>query len=830
MPSGRHIGRSIVSYAHRWAGCGQFACRDRAQSDTGMDHDKIWVSHVICILCSVANWDHEHFSQTILQSVTEENNFSDEQLCNCDEMTIANSLKRLGVNYEEEEEESTITGSELLMRVHTLLPVYGLLKSNGFLKKDCERKGCDTILLHGNRVLNQDLSLEIVDTNFLLHNASKPLMLRPKASIVLTTDITVAPTTSPTYITSTPTTPSNSVHVTSDNYLMWFTLINTDLEWWQTNIIYQIYPISFQDSDGDGKGDLKGIRSRLDYFTETGVKIIWLSPIYTSPKIDNGYDISNFTDIDPMFGTLDDFKDLVKDLKDRGMYILLDFVPNHTSDEHEWFQKSIKRIEPYTDYYIWRDPKEIFPNGTKVPPCNWLGLFGGSAWTYNEDRQQFYFHKFLVQQPDLNFYNKNVREEMKNVLKFWLDLGVDGFRVDAVRSLTEDPELHDELCLPEFNTCDNEYFKINHNYTDDWPDTYEVVYEWRKFLDSYAKSSPYNHTRIMLTEAYSAINYIMLYYGNGSTQGAQLPFNFLLMYTDIESNSTVYKYLIDLWFDNMVEGQWANWVTGNHDHTRIATKMGNEIVDGFAMLSMLLPGTTITYQGEELGQTDSMVRQDQLRDGHNTGPISVRDPYRGPFPWNDTPNGGFSSNKFTWGIVNPSYWEMNLEAQKKAEKSHYKIYKQLVNLRRKPTIQRGDLNLYIVSTWVLAFSRKLPGNESYVILINFGSEMEIILIGEVIPNFPDKLSVAISSINSGYKDGEIVDTKFLVHNSSKPLILRPKASVVLTTDITVVPTTSPENITSTTPTSNTVNVTNNNYLIWFSLINTIIVTYFGKYC
>ncbi|XP_075235517.1 maltase A3-like [Lycorma delicatula] len=609
---------------------------------------------------------------------------------------------------------------------------------------------------------------------------------------------------------------------------------NSDLDWWQTSVIYQIYPISFQDSDGDGKGDLTGIRSRLDYFTETGIKIIWLSPIYKSPQVDNGYDISNFTDIDPLFGTLDDFKSLVKDLKDRGMHILLDFVPNHTSDEHEWFQKSVKKIEPYTDYYIWKNPKEIFPNGTKIPPCNWLSLFGGSAWEFNEDRQQYYYHKFSVHQPELNYHNKKVREDMKKVLKFWMDLGVDGFRVDAVKELMEDPELHDELCLPQYITCDNEYFKINHNYTSDWPDTYEVVYEWRAFLDSYAKNSTNNQTRIMLTEAYSGIHEVMLYYGNGTNEGIQLPFNFHLMYGNIEFNSTVYKYLIDLWFDNMPEGKWADWVTGNHDFRRLTTRLGINIVDGFAMLSMLLPGTSITYQGDELGQTDSMVRNDQEKDHNKGGVITNRDPERGPYPWNDSQNGGFSNNKFTWEVVNPSYWEMNLETQKKAEKSHYKVYKQLIDLRQKPTIQRGDLNLYVVSTWVLAFTRRLPGNESYVIVVNFGSEMEVILLKESIPNLPDKLSVAVSSINSGYKDGEILDTKFSIHNPSKPLILRPKASVVLTTDITVVPTTSPENITSTTPTpttpkSNSIYVTNNKYLTWFTLISTIIVTFFGKY-
>ncbi|XP_075235441.1 maltase 2-like [Lycorma delicatula] len=611
-----------------------------------------------------------------------------------------------------------------------------------------------------------------------------------------------------------------------------------EIDWWQKSIIYQIYPLSFQDSDGDGKGDLQGIKSRLYHFTETGIDSIWLSPIFQSPKADLGYDISNFTEIDPIFGTLDDFKSLIKAVKERGMHLLMDFVPNHTSDEHPWFVKSIKKIEPYKDYYIWRDPKEVLQNGTRVPPNNWLSLFGGSGWKFVPERGQFYYHQFNAKQPDLNFYNENVKTEMKEILKFWLDLGVDGFRMDAVKHLMEDKNLHDEYCLPAYATCDDDYRKMNHNYTTDWPNTYDLIYEWREFLDNYTANSSEKQTRIMLSEAYSSIEYTMEYYGNKTRPGAQSPFNFMLLGPTVESNSSVYKYIINMWYDNMPEGHWANWVTGNHDNHRVAARVGNELVDGFYMLSMLLPGTAVTYQGEEIGQPDTPVRKDQIRDPNNNGggAVDVRDPERGPFLWNDSENAGFTSAKIPWEPVHPSYWKINLEAQKNATKSHYKVYKQLAQLRTMPTFQRGDLDIYTITTWVLAFSRRLPGSETYLVVINVGSEREVVILGESVPKLSVKMYVAASSVNSGYEDGESIDTKLSLHATSKPLILRPKASVVLVSDYNIINPTNPPNTTNTTVApqkngtdhSKNYSTRNSTSLVWLLLVFSFIILCFGQ--
>ncbi|XP_075235704.1 maltase 2-like [Lycorma delicatula] len=589
---------------------------------------------------------------------------------------------------------------------------------------------------------------------------------------------------------------------------------NKDLDWWQTTVIYQIYPLSFQDSDGDGKGDLKGIESRLDYFVETGIKTIWISPIYKSPQFDLGYDISNYMEIDSQFGTLDDFKSLIEAIKKRGIKILMDFVPNHTSDEHEWFQKSIKRIDPYTDYYVWKDPKEVFENGTKLPPNNWRSLFSGDGWKYVEERKQFYFHQFSIKQPDLNFFNPEVRKEMKDVLKYWLDLGVDGFRVDAVKHLMEDPEFHDESCLPGYKTCED-YFQMFHNYTTDWPTTYDMVYEWREFMDSYVKNVSDKHTRILLIESYTSIDYVMEYYGNSTHLGAHMPFNFfLVLLASNELNSTIYKYIIDTYYNYIPDGSWGNWVTGNHDNKRVATRMGDDAVDAFNMLLMLMPGTPVTYQGEELGQSNNKIRKDQIRDPNNNGggSIDVRDPERGPFLWDNTQNAGFTNKKIPWEPIHPSYWKINLETQKNSTRSHYSVYKRLVELRNRDTFQRGDIKTYDVTTWVFVFTRSLPGNETYVTVINFGSEREVVLLGEFVPKLPEKLSVVVSSINSGYNEGDVIETKLSLHVQSKVLILRPKAAVVLVTHVNVInPTTQLPNITTDPSRNKTANSANSLY-------------------
>ncbi|XP_039296338.1 maltase 2 [Nilaparvata lugens] len=502
-----------------------------------------------------------------------------------------------------------------------------------------------------------------------------------------------------------------------------------ELDWWQDTIVYQVYPASFQDSDGDGIGDLRGILSRLDYFVESGIKTFWVSPIFKSPMADLGYDVSDFESINNLFGNMEDFKELMKAVREKGLRILMDFVPNHTSNEHDWFKRSVRNETPYKDYYIWKNGRNQ-PDGSVLPPNNWLSLFGGSGWTFVPERGQYYYHQFSVKQPDLDFRNPKVREEMYDVLKYWLDLGVDGFRMDAVKHLMEDSSFNDETYIdPRGNHMS--YLNMYHNLTTDWHETYDLIYEWRQFLDNYASNSSDTHTRLEIT-------------------------------TKI----------------------------GNHDNHRVATRLGEDMVDAMAMLSMLLPGTSVTYQGEELGQPDTLIRRDQIKDPNNNGlgVLDVRDPQRGPFLWNDSENAGFTSRKKPWEPIHPSYWKLNLESQKVNENSHFRIYQRLAALRKHVTIQKGTLTTHVLSEWVFAFVRRHADNDTYVVVINCGSEREVVVLRDEISRLPDYLEVVVPSLNSGYKIGDIVNPDALVDIRARLLVLRPKASVVLRSSFSRMPT------------------------------------------
>eukprot|EP00093_Oithona_nana_P000317 00317.XXX_1223_120_1 [CDS] Oithona nana genome sequencing. len=297
-------------------------------------------------------------------------------------------------------------------------------------------------------------------------------------------------------------------------------------EWWQQGPIYHIYPKSFCDSNSDGIGDLQGIQNRVDYLKQLDVKGIWISPIFTSPMVDHGYDISNYTDIDPIFGTIEDFKDLIFKCTSNNIKIILDFVPNHTSDQHEWFLKSCQRIDPFTDFYVWQKGK-----GKARPPNNWMSVFGGSAWSYNEIRQEFYLHQFYKEQPDLNLRNALVVSELQKVLRFWLDLGVAGFRIDAVPHFFEDERFLDEKVVPD--KLPNTYESVTRDYTYNLqPDINELLKKFRDVLNEYVIKD--GMARLMMTEAYVSDDELMEYYGEidedtqiGSI--SQMPVNFGLI-------------------------------------------------------------------------------------------------------------------------------------------------------------------------------------------------------------------------------------------------------------------------------------------------------------
>ncbi|XP_066590163.1 uncharacterized protein [Prorops nasuta] len=494
-------------------------------------------------------------------------------------------------------------------------------------------------------------------------------------------------------------------------------------EWWQSMSLYQIYPRSFKDSDGDGIGDLKGITSKLGHLVDSNVNAFWLSPIYPSPMVDFGYDISDFRGIDPAFGSMDDFEQLVTASHKASLKVIMDFVPNHSSDKHEWFKKSLQNIEPYSDYYIWHRGR-VLDNGTVTVPNNWVSVFGGSAWTWRKERQAYYFHQFAPEQPDLNYNNENVTREMKALLRFWLRKGVDGFRVDAVPHLFEDRRLLDEPLTGTTNDPNN-YGYTDKIYTKDQPATYNMVTQWTQVLDEFTAKDKV--PRVMMIEAYANISMTMKYY----EAGANFPFNFWLINTvDKNSKALDYLKLIDNWMANMPKGSTANWVAGNHDNNRLASRVGQQKARLITMLTLLLPGVSVTYSGEEIGMEDTWVSWEDTKDpqGCNAGregyERASRDPERSPFQWDDSTSAGFSRNPKTWLPVNKNYKTLNLAMQKTQEGSYYHLYLEISALKSTPVMRKGNLHTKLLGENVLALSRQLKGAASVYVIMNFGNQAE----------------------------------------------------------------------------------------------------------
>lgn len=346
--------------------------------------------------------------------------------------------------------------------------------------------------------------------------------------------------------------------------------------WWQNGNFYQIYPRSFQDSNADGIGDLNGIISRIDYLKDLGVTGIWLSPIFKSPMKDFGYDISDYLNIQDEYGTELDVSRLAARCKQARIKLILDFVPNHTSNEHEWFIKSEANDPKYRDFYVWR-PGKTLANGTIVPPNNWLSTFRGSGWEWSNKRKEFYFHQFLKEQPDLNYRNPVVVQEMKDILRYWLDRGVDGFRIDAVPYLFEDAQFRDEPVSGQCNDKEAACY-LKHIYTQDYPETYDMIYQWRNLTDEYSIQHN-DDVRILMTEAYTALENTTRFYGDGKRLGAHIPFNFeLISNINIQSKAGDIKKNIDNWLNAMPKGPQfkPNWVVRNRN--KIHEKIGRKII------------------------------------------------------------------------------------------------------------------------------------------------------------------------------------------------------------------------------------------------------------
>ena len=475
-------------------------------------------------------------------------------------------------------------------------------------------------------------------------------------------------------------------------------------KWWKENVIYHIYPRSFQDSSGDGNGDLRGIMNRLDYFEFLGIKILYLSPIFKSPMVDNGYDISDFTDIDPLFGDLSDFDELLKATHARGMKLILDFVPNHTSDQHPWFLESrSSKHSPKRDWYVWLDPS---PGGGT--PNNWVSVFGGSAWSYDAKTRQYYLHQFCPEQPDLNLRNAEVRQALKEVLMFWLDRGVDGFRVDAVPHLVEDSKFLDEPTKPEYDPLRPNYDHLEHIYTKNVDYNHKIVQEWRTLFDKY--KDPY---RILIGEIIADLSEIVKYYG-GRKNEFDFPFNFgFLGFNESTTAEDVYKAISD-YISALPRGKWSNWLLGNHDVSRIGTKVGHEYCRALNVLLLTLPGTAITYYGEEIGMTDAKVPLKTSKD--------FRDPQRSPMQWCSEQNAGFSSGVKPWLPVAGNFKTVNVDAQIADPSSPLQLYRELLRLRSTSQCFKGlKFKVVHVNPSILAYTRS-ERHCKFLIAINFGQE------------------------------------------------------------------------------------------------------------
>ncbi|XP_023158570.1 maltase A3-like [Ceratitis capitata] len=560
-------------------------------------------------------------------------------------------------------------------------------------------------------------------------------------------------------------------------------LTSAEKSWWQTASFYQIYHRSFKDSDGDGLGDLNGVTSVLPYLKEIGISATWLSPFLESPMVDFGYDISNFTAVDPLFGTMEDFDRMVAKAKELDIKIILDFVPNHSSDECDWFIRSAARDPVYKDYYIWHPGKVV--NGKRQPPSNWVSVFYGSAWEWHEGRQEYFFHQFDKRQPDFNFRNPVVREEMNNILRFWLDRGVDGFRIDAILhafeiEADENGDYPDEP-LSGWSDDPLNYGYLRHIYTVDQRETPHLVYEWRQILKDYQAENG-GDERILMAEAWSPIDIVMQYYGNETADGGQIPFNFqLISNLGYDSDAYLYSEMINRWFEYMPAGRTPNWVIGNHDKKRVGTRFGTERIDLFNILLLTLPGCSITYNGEEIGMTDVWISWEETVDPQACNNEQdkyewySRDPARTPFQWSDAANAGFTTGRSTWLPISEDYKRLNVKRERGVALSHLNIFKELQKLRQLATFQDGDAEVKALNKNVLGVKRSLRGNHTYITLLNIFGNIENFNLHEHFANLSAEFEYVLITDRSIKHKGDKV--------SASSVSLMPHESVVLKSTI-----------------------------------------------
>ena len=481
--------------------------------------------------------------------------------------------------------------------------------------------------------------------------------------------------------------------------------------WWQKGVIYQIYPRSFQDSNGDGVGDLKGILSRLDYLVELGVSAVWISPIYPSPMADFGYDVADYTGIDPLFGSLQNFDELIQAIHARRLRLILDFVPNHTSDQHPWFLESrSSRNNPKRDWYLWRNPA---PDGGV--PNNWLSHLGGPAWTFDQHTGQYFFHSFLPAQPDLNWRNPEVQSAIFAAMRFWLDRGVDGFRMDVLWLLIKDDQFRSNPQNPDWVPGGNSFGSTLPLYTSDRPETHEIVARMRSLLDQYPE-------RVLIGEIYLPLTQLVTYYGadpnTTEIRGADMPFNFHLIQTPWDADKIA--QIIRKYESLLPPGAWPNWVLGNHDQPRLATRVGPMQARVAAMLLLTLRGTPTLYYGDELGLLDGIIPPDEVKDPAEKNQPGIgmgRDPERTPMPWDGSPLAGFTTGK-PWLPFAPNASEAAVASQISVPQSILSLYRKLLALRARYDALHGGAVSDVQATDGVLIYHRTSGDQRFLILLN----------------------------------------------------------------------------------------------------------------
>jgi alpha-glucosidase len=493
-------------------------------------------------------------------------------------------------------------------------------------------------------------------------------------------------------------------------------MIPHQLHWWQQGVIYQIYPRSFKDSNGDGIGDLQGIITQLDYLTWLGVDAIWISPFYPSPMADFGYDIADYCNVDPIFGDLATFESLLEKAHRRDLKVIIDFVPNHSSDEHPWFVEARSgRTSSKRQWYIWHDPA---PDGG--PPNNWESYFGGSAWTFDQQTGQYYLRQYDAKQPELNWRNPEVRAAMYDVMRFWLDRGVDGLRVDVLWMLIKDDQFRDNPINPDWKEGDLPWAHQIRLFSEDRPEIHEVVREMRAVVDSYAE-------RVLIGEIYLPLPHLMRYYGD-TLNGAHLPFNFQLVLLSAW-NAQVIRQAVETYEVALPVGAWPNWVLGNHDKPRIASRIGRMAARVASMLLLTLRGTPTWYYGDEIGMQDVTIPPYVAHDPQGKRQSGYgRDPVRTPMQWDGGPNAGFCPvNVDPWLPLAADYQQINVAVERASARSQLSLTHALLTLRRtRPALNRGSYHAIESRSENCFVYLREHGKQRLLIALNFSAEAQVV--------------------------------------------------------------------------------------------------------